>query len=154
MEAKLAKYRDFVFVGSYYYSLCLLTELISINLLPSCIITIKGNDDSQYIFYKKCSLIEEFKQRIITIDKPEDLLSLQTRRHAYLLTAGFPYLLPDNIIKLASNKAVNAHPSLLPRWRGPDPIRNAMINNDKYFRITLHEMTQEYDSGNIVAQRA
>ena len=45
---------------------------------------------------------------------------------------------------------VNVHPSLLPRWRGPDPVRGAILAGDKETGITLHFTEKKMDAGDII----
>ena len=60
--------------------------------------------------------------------------------------------MPRKILKKAIKSAINVHPSLLPRWRGPDPIRNAIINDDKHIGVSLHIMTDQFDRGQVISQ--
>jgi methionyl-tRNA formyltransferase len=45
------------------------------------------------------------------------------------------------------------HPSLLPRWRGPDPYFHAIAAGDAITGVTLHRLDAGYDTGAIVARR-
>lgn len=54
-----------------------------------------------------------------------------------------------NIPKIAT---VNVHPSLLPKYRGPNPYLQTILNGEKYSGVTLHLMDERYDSGAILAQ--
>lgn len=70
-----------------------------------------------------------------------------------IVTSCFSQKIPGNIIALARLGAINIHPSLLPAYRGPDPIfwqiRDAVIVSG----VTLHLMNDQFDAGNIVAQQ-
>ena len=48
---------------------------------------------------------------------------------------------------------INIHPSLLPKYRGPTPIQAAILNRDSVTGITIQKLTQEIDSGDILAAR-
>jgi methionyl-tRNA formyltransferase len=50
--------------------------------------------------------------------------------------------------------AVGAHPSLLPRHRGPNPYFHAIDAGDAETGVTIHRLTAEYDDGEMLAQRA
>ncbi|MBI2601001.1 hypothetical protein HYW42_03545 [Candidatus Daviesbacteria bacterium] len=45
---------------------------------------------------------------------------------------------------------INVHPSLLPKYRGPSPIQEAIINGDKTSGITIIKIDQEVDHGPII----
>lgn len=54
-----------------------------------------------------------------------------------------------NLPKIAT---VNVHPSLLPKYRGPNPYIQTILNGEKYSGVTLHLMDEHYDSGAILSQ--
>ena len=47
---------------------------------------------------------------------------------------------------------VNVHPSLLPKYRGPNPYIQTILNGEKYSGVTLHLVDEHYDSGAILSQ--
>lgn len=49
--------------------------------------------------------------------------------------------------------AYGTHPSLLPRWRGPDPYFWALREGDRTTGVTLHALEDDYDTGDVVASR-
>lgn len=50
--------------------------------------------------------------------------------------------------------AIGAHPSLLPRHRGPNPYFAAIDAGDALTGVTIHRLTDAYDEGAILAQEA
>ncbi|GAB5402725.1 MAG: hypothetical protein Aurels2KO_09560 [Aureliella sp.] len=50
--------------------------------------------------------------------------------------------------------AINIHPSLLPKYRGPCPTFWARYHQDERIGVTIHRMTTKIDSGNILGQEA
>ncbi|MCP5453025.1 MAG: methionyl-tRNA formyltransferase [Spirochaetaceae bacterium] len=48
---------------------------------------------------------------------------------------------------------VNAHPSLLPRWRGCAPIPYAILNRDPVTGVCVQRVAPRMDSGDILARR-
>ncbi len=49
-------------------------------------------------------------------------------------------------------EAINLHPSLLPLFKGADAIRKSFESGMKVGGVTVHRVTQELDSGEILAQ--
>ncbi|MBI2019400.1 hypothetical protein HYS95_01885 [Candidatus Daviesbacteria bacterium] len=47
---------------------------------------------------------------------------------------------------------INVHPSLLPKYRGPSPIQQAILNGDKTSGISIIRMDKEVDHGPILYQ--
>jgi methionyl-tRNA formyltransferase len=66
--------------------------------------------------------------------------------------ASFPIKIPDDALAVPRLGIINAHPALLPRYRGPNPLGWAIRNDEPELGMTLHRMTSEYDSGAIYAQ--
>lgn len=58
--------------------------------------------------------------------------------------------LPVEILRAAPLGAIGAHPSLLPRHRGPDPTYWAIESGDAVTGVTVHELEDEYDTGRIL----
>ncbi len=70
-----------------------------------------------------------------------------------LMTFTFPYRLPAEILEIPRYGAVNLHPTLLPAYRGPNPMR-PLYDGVPVFGSTLHRMDAEFDTGPILAQHS
>jgi methionyl-tRNA formyltransferase len=62
--------------------------------------------------------------------------------------------LPERWLKVPRLGAVGAHPSLLPRHRGPNPYFWSIDSGDAVAGVTIHRLTAEYDTGVMLASRA
>lgn len=62
--------------------------------------------------------------------------------------------LPAAWLARARLGGIGAHPSLLPRHRGPNPYFGAIDAGDHETGVTVHRLTPEYDEGDIVLTRA
>ena len=65
-----------------------------------------------------------------------------------VFVAAYGAILRDNVLNSAP--CVNLHPSLLPKYRGPSPIRTAIKNGDTESGVCLMKMTPELDAGDIL----
>jgi phosphoribosylglycinamide formyltransferase-1 len=82
---------------------------------------------------------------------------LRKRDIKWLVLAGWLLLLPPEIIAAYRGRIINVHPSLLPEFGGKGMfgrhVHEAVIAaGRKRSGITIHLVTEEYDSGSIVAQ--
>jgi methionyl-tRNA formyltransferase len=68
--------------------------------------------------------------------------------------ATFPRLISTEIIALAPLGAINVHPSLLPRHRGPLPLFWTYYANDRVSGVTVHHASQVFDAGDIILQES
>jgi methionyl-tRNA formyltransferase len=67
------------------------------------------------------------------------------------ICCGFPWLVPPEALEIPRLGAINLHPSLLPRWRGPFPVAWA-IRCGEDLGATVHRMDASFDTGPILAQ--
>jgi methionyl-tRNA formyltransferase len=54
---------------------------------------------------------------------------------------------------LSEHEMLNAHPSLLPRWRGAAPIERAIEAGDEETGVSIMRPTAEFDAGPVCLQR-
>jgi methionyl-tRNA formyltransferase len=69
-----------------------------------------------------------------------------------VVLAAYGQLLPKEIIEQPKIACLNIHPSLLPKYRGAAPINWAIIRGEKKTGVTIMEMTEELDAGDIIMQ--
>lgn len=79
---------------------------------------------------------------------------IEQRKIDYLLVACWPYLIEPCLTQSAAKAALNLHPSLLPKYRGPDPLQQQLAAGESRFGSTLHKLDQRFDHGDIIAQAA
>ena len=65
----------------------------------------------------------------------------------------FPQILKSAILRTPRLGVINCHPSLLPRYAGPQPEFWVLKNGEPLSGVTVHVMTEGIDAGDIVAQR-
>lgn len=63
----------------------------------------------------------------------------------------FPYRIPPEVIALSRFGAVNLHPTALPAYRGPNPLRG-IYEGFPLLGATLHWAAAEFDTGNVLSQ--
>jgi phosphoribosylglycinamide formyltransferase-1 len=76
-----------------------------------------------------------------------------------IVLAGFIKKLPDIVIGAYEYKIINIHPSLLPAYGGKGMygmnVHRAVINSgEKHSGISIHFVTRDYDSGEIIFQKS
>lgn len=58
------------------------------------------------------------------------------------------------LIKQGNAKLIVMHDSLLPKYRGFAPLVNCLVNGERKIGVTALFASNEYDKGNIIAQRS
>lgn len=69
------------------------------------------------------------------------------------VVASYGAILSPEILSLPGRGCLNIHPSLLPRLRGPSPIRSAILENEQETGVTIILLDEETDHGPILAQK-
>ena len=92
-------------------------------------------------------------------DRPPDFEARVTRalehsRPDLLVSWFWTRKLPAAWLEAARLGAIGAHPSLLPRHRGPNPYFWTIDSGDELAGVTVHRLGADYDTGAILAARA
>jgi len=68
-----------------------------------------------------------------------------------IVVVAYGKILPPEILQLPPFGCVNLHASLLPKYRGAAPIQWAIINGEKVSGVTIMQLDEGMDTGNIIA---
>ncbi len=68
------------------------------------------------------------------------------------IVAAYGRILPPEVLSMPRLGAVNIHPSLLPRYRGPSPVVTAIRNGDAETGVSVMLLDEGMDSGPLLAQ--
>tara|TARA_R110002153_G_scaffold171435_1_gene324250 strand:- start:33280 stop:34104 length:825 start_codon:yes stop_codon:yes gene_type:complete len=66
-------------------------------------------------------------------------------------SAEYPWKIP---VPVALKYAINVHPTLLPEGRGMTPLPHLILKDSNHAGITLHKLSNEFDTGDILLQKA
>ncbi|MDG2532919.1 phosphoribosylglycinamide formyltransferase [Sphingomonas sp. HITSZ_GF] len=66
--------------------------------------------------------------------------------------AGYMRLLSDDFVARWRGRIVNIHPSLLPKYKGLDTHRRALVAGDMVAGCSVHVVTEELDAGEVLGQ--
>lgn len=155
-------------LGEIHFSFRFIIELIKRNIVPETIIIKESNyekfdcnvfgiEDEWTKMYKKYYLLwKQTLKEICHINRirlilTKDIQSV-TSSNKYLITAGLSTILRKEVIE-QYEFPLNVHPSILPYFKGPQPEAQMIVNNENYFGVTIHFLTEQIDSGDIYFQR-
>ena len=82
---------------------------------------------------------------------------LRENKITHIVLAGFLLLIPEKLIKAFSERIINIHPSLLPKFGGKGMygmnVHEAVVAaGENETGITIHVVNAHYDEGKILAQ--
>ncbi len=106
-----------------------------------------GSSNFSNIILKKFKKTEFAPSLVIT-----DKLPIRLEGDLFIV-ASFGKILSKKIINIPKHGCLNVHPSLLPEYRGPSPIQQTILNNDKKTGSTIILMDEKIDHGKIITQK-
>ncbi|CAH0478654.1 unnamed protein product [Peronospora belbahrii] len=105
--------------------------------------------------------VKKFARRcgLKVFETPSHLKSLKTWNFPVInkfdvgVVVSFGYFLYPNMLKNLYYGAINMHPSMLPKYRGPAPIHHALLNGDTMTGVSVIEIdSKAFDVGRIMLQ--
>ncbi len=75
---------------------------------------------------------------------------LRSTPHDVMVVAAYGLILPKSVLDIPPRGCINIHASLLPRWRGAAPIHRAIEAGDAETGITIMQMDEGLDTGDML----
>jgi methionyl-tRNA formyltransferase len=89
----------------------------------------------------------------LDINSPATLAAVRALTPDLLVSIYFNQRLRRNVLAIAPRGAINLHPALLPKHRGPFPHFWVVATGEKHTGITVHWIDERIDTGDILQQR-
>ncbi|BDI61612.1 phosphoribosylglycinamide formyltransferase [Qipengyuania nanhaisediminis] len=70
----------------------------------------------------------------------------------FIVLAGYMRILSEGFVRRWEGRILNIHPSLLPKYKGLDTHARAIAAGDSHCGASVHLVTPELDSGEVLAQ--
>ena len=99
------------------------------------------------LFVKKCA---DNSIPLISIDTVSDEIT-DFPDCDYILEISWRYKIPNNIINKARIAAFGIHRGKLPDFAGAEPIKQALLNDEKKIVLSAHYLEKDIDAGNIIS---
>lgn len=107
------------------------------------------NPSKEYSYIKSYNLSEIQAKGVNTEEFRKILLKLNPD---IILVGSWPEKFAKETYNIPKIATINAHPSLLPKYRGPNPYFWVIKNKETVSGITFHLMDEGFDEGAILAQ--
>ncbi len=78
--------------------------------------------------------------------------TLQKLEPDMIVVAAFGQIIPKTILDMPKYGCLNIHASLLPKYRGAAPIQQAVIDGEKESGVTIMQMGEGLDTGDMISQ--
>ena len=89
-----------------------------------------------------------------SLKNPDDLTPLTSEAWDLFVVFAYGKIMPQWLIELPKYGTINAHPSLLPKFRGASPIRSTLLHDLSAAGVTIIQMDAEMDHGPILFKQA
>ncbi len=71
----------------------------------------------------------------------------------YFIVVAYGKILPTSLLEIPKKMCINIHGSILPAFRGASPIQAALLGGEKETGVTIMEMSEWMDEGDILKIR-
>lgn len=148
----------FVFFGTGNFAVGILDALEKTGLLPNVIITAPDAVKGRGLKMTPSPVKEWADKKGISLLQPEKLnentnLELKTVKAGFFIVADYGKIIPKTIFEILPHGALNVHPSLLPKYRGPSPIESQILAGEKEIGASIMLLDEKMDHGPILASR-
>lgn len=149
---------EYAFFGTGEIAARVLKNLLAAQLVPTLIITSPDQPQGRGLAQRPSAVAQIAHAESLDTIKPaafdSDLITLlQAKEYTVFVVADYGVLLPQKLLDLPKRGVINMHPSLLPRLRGPSPIRSAILSDEKETGVSVMLLDEKMDHGTILAQQ-
>ena len=88
-----------------------------------------------------------------TLRSAEEVERLRALEPTVIVTAAYGLIFPPDALAIPSRGALNVHPSLLPRHRGPAPVVSTLLEGDENAGVSIFLLEEGVDTGPLLGQR-
>ena len=145
------------FFGNSEFSLIVLKELKKAGVLPDLVVTTPDKPVGRKLILTPTSTkvwAQDNGIEYIEPDKLKDESFIEKiKNYNLFIVASYGKIIPKMLIDMPEYKLLNIHPSLLPNYRGPSPLQEQILNNEKEVGVSIMLIDEKVDHGAIVAQR-
>ena len=108
---------------------------------------LQPTDDYNFI---RTHQLKEIKAK--SVNSQEFINSIKKLKTDVILVGSWSEKFSLQTINTPKIACINTHPSLLPKYRGPNPYLQVILNNEQKTGVTFHLMEVNYDTGAILHQ--
>lgn len=139
-----------VFFGSSKHVLPII-EALRKNFDPVLVVTTEENPSDPIPHFCNKNKIKYISVTSLNSSIVSGQLSIVNCQLAVL--AYFGLIIPQKVLKIFSKGIINIHPSLLPKYRGPTPVQNVILNGERITGVSTIKLDDKIDHGPILAQK-
>ncbi len=149
----------FIYFGTGFFSEEVLKNLLNQNIKPEYIITSPDKPTGRHQIITAGPIKKIAIDNNINFLQPDNLKSEEflekfktiIDENTLCVVCDYGKILPQTLLNLNTIDFINIHPSLLPKFRGPAPLQNTILQNNQETGVTIIKMDNKMDHGPIIA---
>ena len=147
----------FVFFGSPDIAVAVLDELETSGLVPALVVTQPDKPAGRGRELTPSAVSVWADERGIDCLKPAKIDEafvgeLANSEWDVFVVVAYGHILPHALIDIPKRGVLNVHPSLLPKFRGPSPIKSAILAGERVTGVSIMQIDEQMDHGPVIAQ--
>jgi methionyl-tRNA formyltransferase len=145
-----------IFMGTPQIAATILSGLLTEGYKISAVVTRPDKAQGRSKEPQKSPVKELAEKNNVSVFQPNTKLELEgyisTQKPDLIVVCAFGMIITKKTLETAKYGAINVHPSLLPKYRGPWPIGAPILNGDRITGTTIMVMSEGMDEGDILSQ--
>ena len=148
-----------VFAGTPQFAASALTALTSVGHEVSLVLTQPDRPSGRGLKEKQSAVKEVALEHGIPLFQPLSLKDAEACARVVaaapevIVVVAYGLILPQAVLDIAPQGALNIHASLLPRWRGAAPVQRAILAGDRQTGVCIMQMDAGLDTGPVLKRR-
>jgi methionyl-tRNA formyltransferase len=133
-----------------------LEELLDFGVHVSCLFTHEDDPGEEIWFRRPAAIALKHNIPVCTPATLKDEKWIQLIKDAapdFVFSFYYRNMIPKSVLDIPRVAALNLHGSLLPKFRGRAPANWVLVEGESETGVTLHEMLEKPDAGDIIAQK-
>ncbi len=145
------------FFGSSEFSILVLEKLKKLGINPDLIVSIPDKPQGRKLILTPNEVKTWAENNSIEYITPhklkDDDVYSKLKQYDLFIVASYGKIIPKEIIDMPKYHTLNIHPSILPNYRGPSPLQEQILQDEKHVGVTIMEIDDQVDHGAIIEQR-
>lgn len=150
---------NIIFFGSSQFAVSSLKALLETGQNISCVVTQPDRKKGRGLHLEGTPVKSCAKNAGLEVYQPHKINTTDSIRFLkgfnadLFIVIAYGQILSSNVLGIPKIFAVNAHASILPKYRGAAPINWVLICGEKSTGVTLMKMTEKMDAGPVIARK-
>jgi len=149
----------FIYFGSSQFSQAIFAGLYQRGFSADLVVSKPDKPKGRGLKVSETKLSTFSKSKDIPLIKPQSLSKssvyneLANVEADIFIIADYGNIIPANLLNIPKILPIGVHPSLLPFYRGPAPIEQALLDGREETGVTLFKVNERVDAGDVMLQR-